>query len=430
MSRLATNLLLFSKGESAMKTILTDKLLRGIVSKGAAHAPITDTALPGFGVRFSKAGDPSFYVLGRQRGVAGPPLRLHVGGYPALSLAAARDKARPWIADLQNGLDPRQRLSVVKQEAAIRAAATFGALAEDFIRRHVSRARTAYAIELRIRRELIARWGDRPVADVTPDDWIALIDEILDRGHREAARKTFAYGRRLYNWAINRGSYGLTASPLDRLSVKDLVGSPRVRQRVLTAGELTLIWNATADWHLYGPFVRLLLLLGVRRSELALMARDELDLPKALWTIPASRTKTAEARTVPLPKIAVSLLTALPRHVGSSYVFTTRGDRPLANFADVKQRLDRRIAALNHGKPMAPWTFHDCRRTFRTALSSLGVPTDIAELCIGHRQSAIQRIYDLYRFDAEKRRALDAHAAHLLAIVRPDDGKKVARLAS
>jgi integrase len=79
---------------------------------------------------------------------------------------------------------------------------------------------------------------------------------------------------------------------------------------------------------------------------------------------------------------------------------------------------------------MDAWTFHDCRRTFRTALSSLGVPSDIAELAIGHRQTGVRRIYDLHRFDAEKRRALDAHAAHLLAIVSLDSGKKAARPAS
>jgi integrase len=95
----------------------------------------------------------------------------------------------------------------------------------------------------------------------------------------------------------------------------------------------------------------------------------------------------------------------------------------------MKRRLDERIAACNHGRPMAAWTFHDARRTFRTALSTLGVPSDIAELCIGHRQSKLHRTYDLHRFDAEKRQALDKHAVHLLAIVTPEAPKR-AKLAS
>ena len=66
-----------------------------------------------------------------------------------------------------------------------------------------------------------------------------------------------------------------------------------------------------------------------------------------------------------------------------------------------------------------PWTLHDCRRTFRTGLSTLNVAPHIAELCLAHRQPGLARVYDLHRFDAEKRHALNAWAAHLLAIVEP-----------
>jgi integrase len=252
-----------------------------------------------------------------------------------------------------------------------------------------------------------------------------MLDEIVDRGHSEAARQTLMYGSRLHDWAIARGIYGLETSPYDRLSARDLLGSKRSRQRVLSDDELILIWRATADWPLYGPYVRLLLLLGARRNELAHAIWDEIDLEKALWVIPPERMKSDEGLSLPLPPPAVALLSALPRF-DAPYVFTVRGSHPLNDFGTLKQRLDKRVAALNHGKALEHWTLHDARRTFRTALSTLGIAPHICELAIGPRQPKLFRTYDLHRFDDEKRHAFEAHALRLLSIVEPPPPNVVA----
>src|SRR5262249_29647951 len=157
--------------------------------------------------------------------------------------------------------------------------------------RHVASKRTGPDIENRIRRELISRWGERPIASVTRADVIALVDEIVDRGHPEAARQTLVYARRLFNWAVPR--YDLQHAPTDHLAAKDLVGVKKPRQRVLSDAELALIWRATEgpEAAYYGPFIRLLLLLGVRRSELGRAPWSEVDLDAAVWTISAERMK-------------------------------------------------------------------------------------------------------------------------------------------
>lgn len=408
-----------------MKAVLTDKLLRGILAKRQPHAPISDQVLHGLEVRFSKLGEPSFSAKARQRGGKPQPICLPVGKYPALSLAEARERAWPLLRDLKNGMDPRERAAEAKRAEATKRSNTYASVAEEFLKRHAARARTARAIELRVRRELIARWGDRPIADIGRADVVHMLDEIVDRGHPEAARQTLVYGRRLHDWAIGRGIYGLETSPYDRLSGRDLLGGKKSRQRVFSHAELVLVWRATADWPLYGAYVRLLSLLGVRRNELARATWDEIDFDKALWVIPPARMKSDEGLSVPLPPIAVEIISALPRF-NFPYVFTVRGARPLNDFGVLKLRLDQRIAALNGGKALEHWTLHDCRRTFRTALSTLGIAPHIAELCIGHRQPQLFRTYDRHRFDAEKRHAFEAHAARLLRIVEPQPPNVVA----
>ena len=96
----------------------------------------------------------------------------------------------------------------------------------------------------------------------------------------------------MFGWALSRDVYGLTASPCDRIRVADLIGSPKPRERVLDADELRAIWQITAAGEFpFDPFVRLLLLLGCRRGELAGMRRDELDLAAGLWHLSGERTK-------------------------------------------------------------------------------------------------------------------------------------------
>jgi integrase len=402
---------------------LTDKLLRAIAAKGEPHKPISDQHVRGLQARFSQRGIASFSAVARRRGGTRVPIRLPIGSYPVMSLADARQRARALLRELADGVDPRARRAEQQRVEAAKRASRFDAVAEDFIRRHVASKRTARSVELRIRRELIPRWGARSIDAIKRPDVVAMVDAIVDRGHPEAARQTFVYARRLFRWAITRGL--LEHAPTDHLNAADLVGAKKPRQRLLTATELSLIWHASAAApYPDGPYVMLLLLLGVRRSELGQAVWAELDLDKALWTIPSQRMKSDEGFVVPLPPKAVELLRALPRFA-SGYVFTARGNRPLNDYGAVKHRLDRCIANLNGGQPIAAWTFHDCRRTFRTALSTLNVAPHIAELCLAHRQPGLARVYDLHRFEPEKRHALDAWSARLLSIVEPSPDKVV-----
>jgi integrase len=271
------------------------------------------------------------------------PIRVTIGAYPLTPLADAREKAREALRDLAAGIDPRR--------VARAKAVTFGVVAEEFIKRHASRKRSARNIELLIRRELIPRWGDRPIGDVTRRDVVNLMNEIIDRGHPAAAHQAFGYGKRIFSWALALDTYDLEASPFDRLKRGDLLGAKRSRTRLLSSPELALIWQATdgAPEAVYpdGPFIRLLLLLATRRGELAGARWSEFDLDAARWVIPGARMKNGDPHLVPLPPAAVAILQSLPRFAGCEFVFSARGNMALNDFCGLKARLDARIAALN-----------------------------------------------------------------------------------
>ena len=68
---------------------------------------------------------------------------------------------------------------------------------------------------------------------------------------------------------------------------------------------------------------------------------------------------------------------------------------------------------------IAPFTLHDLRRTVRTRLAELGITPFIGELVIGHAQKGVHAVYDLHRYEKEKRDALERWERRLLSILEP-----------
>ena len=78
-----------------------------------------------------------------------------------------------------------------------------------------------------------------------------------------------------------------------------------------------------------------------------------------------------------------------------------------------------RLVALELGAAPEPWQVHDIRRSVRTQLSKLRIPSDVAELTIGHALPALQRVYDQHAYLDERREALELWASRLRDIVTP-----------
>jgi len=240
------------------------------------------------------------------------------------------------------------------------------------------------------------------------------------------AAKALALASSIYRFGITRELGNIASNPCQFIKPSEFVGAMAPRQRVLADSEISLIWQATTgairngieSTYPGGPFVRFLLLTAVRRSEAARMAWAEVDLDNALWVIPAQRTKTGASHEVPLSGMAVDLLKSLPRFAGDFVFSATGGRASIKGFGKFKDTIDARTAEL--APPgLAQWRFHDLRRSARTNLSSLGISPFIAELVIGHAQKGVHKVYDIHRYQAEKRDALERWANRLRDIVTP-----------
>ena len=193
---------------------------------------------------------------------------------------------------------------------------------------------------------------------------------LIDRRGAEAqARDAFGYARVVLNFAVEQGM--LAVSPLAGVKF----GRPaKPRERYLSVWEIRLFWTKldTTPMHdHYKTIMRLQLLLGRRVSEVAGMAREEINMDARIWTIPAERCKNAVELRVPLTKMAREIIKKYLRSTAGRLLFPNS----LGNPHDAKHIANALLAAQDHfgfttitGEPNK-FTTHDLRRTCGTLLT-------------------------------------------------------------
>jgi integrase len=363
---------------------LTDRYVAAL-KPGYRRQDIWDTALPSFGIRLAPSGRKTWIVAIRQPGRSSSS-RRSLGVYPQVPLGEARAAARALMADPGGAMADRSRTVA-------------DVLAEHIRRDQRGRGRRSWQEVQRALEHDLKPWAQRPITSITRRDVVRLINSIVDRGSPSMARRLLSHIKRLFAWCVEQSI--LDASPA--ASVRP-PGDATKRERVLTPDELARVWRASdgLGWPA-GPIIRLLALTGQRLGEVAGMEWAELDLPGALWTLPAARMKGKRQHEVPLSQPVLELIASLPQ-VSTVYVFPARGTGPTRNLQPAKAKLD-----LLSG--VTGWTLHDLRRTAASGMARLGVAPHVVAEVLGHARSGVtSTVYVHHSFREEKRAALEAWA--------------------
>jgi integrase len=400
-----------------------------------------DTDPPSFGVRCS--GTARSYVLYVRLPGSKAPTRLALGDAQKMGLAVARKKAREWLDLIEQGKDPRAIEHQAEIEAQRRQRTTFAAVAEDFIADKLPHERGGRKIERAMRRDLLPIWGGKPITEITEADVLSLVRAKKTKTPAQA-HNLLTLVKRLFSWAIDQRSYGLTISPCVNLRASKIIGDRPQGERTLTDDELFALWRGAGRLgYPYAEVYRVLLRTGLRLNEVADASWAEFDLPKREWTIPAVRMKgrpgKARPHLVPLTDDVLEILHSLPRFKIRDYLFSsTLGAKPIWLSSTVKARLDAhmrrtlRAMARCRGEdlvgrePLPRWTNHDIRRSVRSQLSSLKIPDVVCEAILAHARPGIKSVYDKYNYFDEKREALQLWGARLRSIVSPQPNNVVA----
>lgn len=308
----------------------------------------------------------------------------------------ARDAAGRCRGQAQAGEDPAQARRAAIAAAAGKRSQTVDRLVEEYSKALPKRPKlrgSGMASANYVAREIArvkAAVGDmkasgRAVSDISDRDVRTLLRATADQPG--AARHRFGALSRFLDWC--RDERVVATNPCVTIGKERRPKPLPARQQFLTADELAVIWNATANADriedVHRDFVRFLIAVPCRRTEAATLEWQHLDLEAAVWSQPGLLTKNGDAHRLHLHPLALEIVRTRHSVAGepdAGFVFPApRSGKPIATFRDIKAELVR--AAQKDG-----WRFHDFRRSFATALGEAGFAEPVVDAVLNHRQAA------------------------------------------
>jgi len=343
---------------------------------------------------------------------AGVQKRLVVGDASGMDLAAARKRARQCRTVLDNGDDP----AVERIEKRDAAKLLFGKVVAEYLAHRATYTRPR-GFDM-TQRYMNVHWKSLhgyPITKVTRSLVAAGLLEITKGRGAVAANRARNALSAFFNWAI-REAY-CDENPTNNTNVN----KENPRTRTLKDDELAKIWLACAN-DPFGKIVRLLILTACRREEIGSLRWSEIEKDPEGWKIVLldSRTKNGVEHIVPLSAPAQAVLEETHAILGQDIVFGRSAG--FGDWGGAKRRLDEACGVPG-------WTLHDIRRSVRTGLGKLGIPPHVSAAVLNHLPPKLIRTYDVNKYEAEKREALDRWAGHIKLILAKASGANVVEMA-
>jgi integrase len=386
----------------------------------------------GLTICLEPSGAKTFQARVRRRGDKAAR-RTRIGSFPAVSIAAARQKLAEMKSIVREGRDPS--LEARRARAGINAPRTLRDLIEEYLTRRES---DVAAKTLKIERDLLRgvlapTLGARLLADLEPIDLGKAVADYAGRLRKEGrsngtnANKLLAASRRMFKLARGWGLIGAndpTAGlvkpakelPSDRVLFdgKVLVGEePNLNELGRLVAALTAEPSPVPVNRATRLALMLTLRMGFRALEVCALEWRAIDLDGDTPSITVTRSKTAAGRrSLPLPRAAVETVRELKRDMkkGATLVFPAEeGSKRAAHLHP--ESLSRAFARVCERLGIPEASTHDLRRTCLSGLNELGHES-VAERIAGHRPRHVMgRHYDQSKRLRAMREALEDWSA-------------------
>lgn len=319
---------------------------------------------------------------------AGKRGRKIIGRYPAMSLAAARDEFKAVSAQIAAGKNPHRQAVLASMRPTVETLFT------SYVAHLKARgARAASHIEHVL---LLGKYNaadalgrDTLAADVTPTDIRAPLAAAAKRGALRTADILRTYLSSAFGWGMKSANdyttedafdWGIETNPVAAIP-KDARAN-KARDRNLSPAELRKFWRAIPGGAA-GEAIRLMILCGQRVQETLRVDGCEIDLDRALWMMPAAKTKGGKhPHTLPLPPLAVEIFTTLKQ---------LHGDGPLFPARTGSKRDRMGMLAVSHAVAgmtcVRDFQARDLRRTWKSRAHDAGVDRFTRDLIQQHAKN-------------------------------------------
>ena len=374
------------------KVILTEITLKSLPLPERGQATYWDETISGFGVRVSQGGSKSFVVVhgvNRQRET--------LGRYPTITLKQARGQAKKLLAQITLGVQQNRTISYKDAR-------------DLFLEACETKNKKNTVDYYRKRLDAHFRFGRKRLDEITSTDIQTRIRKIKTSTSEQ--NHAFVVIRTLMNWAV-REQY-VDQSPIASMKPPT---KPQARDHVLTDQELIQAYKVSQEHpYPFGPIVSLLVLTGMRRSEVASMRWDWISHGERTITIPADVTKNKRVHTLPYADLVEAVLETIPE-IGP-HLFPSRSETGTVfnGWGKSKERFDASLENIE------PYTLHDLRRTFATTHAKIGTPIHVTEKLLNHISgtiSGVAAVYNRHSYMDEMRTAVTEYDTYLENISSP-----------
>lgn len=310
---------------------------------------------------------------------------MGLGGYPDVPLAEAREKARSAKKQIEDGIDPIAQRQQVRSKLIAQQSSqkTFKDAAKAYIEAHGDswknpkhRAQWSSTLE----RYAYPVLGDLLIQDVDQANVLKVLEPIWKEKNETASRLR---GRieTILDWATVR-KYRSGENParwkghLDKLlAAPKKIQKTEHRKAVAVEGAPAFMQALRQMPGIAARALEFAILCASRSGEVRAMTWSEVDLDKALWTIPDHRMKAGKEHRVPLSNAALELIKRQPKIAGSNMVFPGARGGALSDMTLTAVMRRMKVDAVPHG----------FRSTFRDwAGDKTHHPRDVVEMALAH----------------------------------------------
>lgn len=337
---------------------------------------------------------------------------LSLGGYPEVTLVAARKYAEKANQQLADNINPAEQKRTDHAEMKKAAANTFKAVADDWYQHKLSGWRPGTYRKVReiLDAYLIPKIGERPIKDLASSEVVKLLREISDKTPATAIKARQFCGQ-IVEHAIQNGlrPEGYFLSTRGAVKVAPVKHMPSAK----TPQEAAKLLKSLDGYNSYPVRValRLLMLTFVRPGVMASARWEDVDLDAAEWRIPEFEgNKTKSLHIVPLATQAVDLFKEmLPISEGAVYVFPGR-DAPQTTHMNMNC-LSKAFRALGFQGQAVP---HGSRGMASTLLHGMGFNSEWIERQLAHVETnKVKAAYNHAQY-LEERKSMMQHWADYL----------------
>ncbi len=345
--------------------------------KDKAKIDYFDTQLSGFLLEVRCTGTSTYYL--RYRDKIGQIKQFRIGSSKSISLEEARNKAKAMKKQTVIGFDPRE------VEKKLKSVPTFRDFALNHYLPYVKTHKRSWKQDkITIETKLLRLWGHRKMNEITTQDLIGFQNSLSEAGLKPGSvNRYMALVKHIFNlaerWEVLAKAPSRNVRPLEDNNQKERFLTMEEMQRLLAAFK-------QCKSKIVPDIIEFLMLTGARRTEGVELRWDEVDMDKAVWTLPAERNKSKKPKTIPLSNMAMKVLERRQGN-GSEYVFPNpKTGKPMQEVFRTWDRV-RKTVGLDDVR------IHDLRHSYASFLVNSGRSLYEVQKLLGHSQLSTTQRY-------------------------------------